>query len=87
MAVATYRKKDYPEILKISEDRDTMDPTWEVWRESKESTVKMLHDMGVVTVEVLIRPAELVRYCREHRMVVNGQARAALAREKGDAGQ
>ncbi len=33
--IGIYDKEDYKEILRISEDRDQMDLTWEDWKKSK----------------------------------------------------
>lgn len=33
--IGIYDKEDYEETLRISEDRDQMDLTWEDWKKSK----------------------------------------------------
>jgi len=76
MGIAIYEKSDYPEILNISDDRDSMDATWEEWKKSKENAIKQFQIMGIQTVDVLIKSKELVHYCRRHGLPNTGETRS-----------
>jgi predicted DsbA family dithiol-disulfide isomerase len=76
IGIGVYRKQDYEEILKISEDKDNMEPTWEKWKANVERTQEELQNEGVSTVPILVTPKELVKFCREQGLPVNGAARA-----------
>lgn len=79
--VATYSKAEYLELLALSDDRDQMDATWEEWTKSKNKTVKNLRKQGLRVEEVEVRLTELVLFCRERGLKINGKSRAMFARK------
>ena len=75
IGIGHYRKEDYLEILNISEDKEDMDPTWEIWNDSKNKLLKNFHKMGVHPVKIIVTPKALVKYCRERGLKINGKSR------------
>jgi len=76
IGIGEYQKKDYQEILKISEDKDNMDKTWEEWKASKNRALEKFKKMGLKPINILVKPKELVQYCREKGLKINGKSRA-----------
>lgn len=82
IGIGIYRKKDYGEILRISEDRDNMDDTWEEFIASRNKTKAHFRSTGMATVDILVKPKELVHYCRAKGLPINGNTRAQFIQEK-----
>ena len=80
--IGVYRKEDYPEILRLSEDRDKLDQTWEDWKKNKDKAVANFRKLGITMVDILGPPLELVKYCREKGLAINGKSRAAFVTSK-----
>jgi len=78
IGIGEYRKEDYQEILSLSKDRDNLDATWEDWKKNKKNAVKRFRKMGVKTIDIIVIPKELVQYCRENGLEINGDSRAAF---------
>lgn len=76
IGVGEYRKEDYQEIFRISVDKDNMEDTWEKWKANKNRTIKKFQNMGLKTVDIIVKPKELVNYCRENGLKINGKSRA-----------
>ncbi len=76
IGIGEYRKKDYKEILRVSEDRDNMDESWKEWKTSKNRAIKNFQKMGMKTIDIIVTPEELVKYCRENGLKINGESRA-----------
>ena len=84
IAIATYSKKEYADLLILSEDADKMDETWEEWTVGKNEAVKNLKKMGLQVKEVMVKLPDLVLFCREKGLAINGDSRAMFARELGE---
>lgn len=74
--IGIYRKEDYLEIFKLSEDQDRMDLTWEEWKINKDKAVQNFLKVGIKPVDILVTPKELVEYCRKNGLPLNGESRA-----------
>lgn len=76
VGIGKYIKEDYEEILKISSDRDNLDATWEEWKINQENVKKQIKLSGFKVIDIIVKPRELVSYCREKGMEINGQSRS-----------
>jgi len=76
IGIGEYRKEDYQEIYRLSEDKDNMEETWEDWKANKDKAVKNLQNLGLITIDIIVIPKELVNYCREKGLNINGKSRA-----------
>ena len=82
LALATFREADYPEILRISEDAQSMEPTWRSWRQEADMFKLKMEASGFKVVEIIIEPLELEIYCMNENLPINGGSRASLAQKK-----
>lgn len=82
IGIGVYKKEDYKEILKISVDKEKMNQTWNEWKKTKNRTVANFQKLGIKTVDILVKPKELVQFCRENGLEINGQARANFISNK-----
>lgn len=82
IGIGQYRKEDYNEILSLSEDRENMDATWEDWKKSKAKAVKNFKIGGVYPIDIVVIPSELVNYCREQGLKINGKSRSKFIASK-----
>lgn len=76
IGIGEYRKEDYQEIFILSEDKDNMEETWEDWKANKNRTNKKFQNMGLKTIDIIVSPKELVNYCRENGLIINGKSKA-----------
>ena len=82
IGIGKYRKRDYQEILRLSEDRESMDQTWSEWKANKNRALKNFQKMGLKVLDVVILPIELVTYCRVNGMRINGESRSKFVSYK-----
>ncbi|MDP2937394.1 MAG: hypothetical protein Q8O86_12985 [Dehalococcoidia bacterium] len=80
-AVAWYRKEEWDDLLKVSEDRDDLEATYEEWLVEGQKFLKRLRSAGMEARKVDVDVRELVRYCKEQGLPVNGESRANYAAE------
>ncbi|MEL6863185.1 MAG: hypothetical protein AAFP19_02145 [Bacteroidota bacterium] len=80
--IGIYEKKDYAEILRLCEDSLSMDDTWEEWRQSMKKSVKNFREIGIKTVEITVKPKELVDFCRARGLTINSQTRSNFIAHK-----
>ena len=76
IGIGVYLKEDYQEILNLSEDRDNLDETWEAWKANKKRAVSQLKKQGLTLIDILVKPRDLVMFCRERGLPINGKSRA-----------
>lgn len=48
--ISEYRKEDYEEIYKLSEDKEDMEETWEEWKLNKTKAKNDFHKMGIKAI-------------------------------------
>jgi hypothetical protein len=82
VGISTYLKEDYNEILQISEDRDNMDGTWDEWKVNKDRAVSELRSLGTVVIDIIVRPDDIMKFCLEKGVPINGDSRAHYVQEK-----
>ena len=71
-----YLPEDYDEILRISIDKENFYDTWEDWKKNKERAKKQMEAGGLKVIDIIVRPEELVKYCRKNGLEINGQSRS-----------
>lgn len=82
VGIGVYSKREYQEVLSISEDKEGMDATWEEWKKSKKKAMNNFKLMGIKTIDINVTALELVKYCRERGMSINGKSRASFVSYK-----
>ncbi len=82
IGVAVYRKEDYQEILRLSEDSERMDQSWEEWSQSKKKWERNAIKMGIKGIDIIVLPRELVDFCRSRGLRITGESRAQFTSYK-----
>ncbi len=76
IGIGIYKKEDFQEILKLSEDRADMEESWEEWAENKLKAVRKLNAIDLYPIDIIVTPKELVKYCRANGFKINGESRS-----------
>lgn len=76
IGIFCYKKEQYKEFLKISTNREKMDPTWEDWLESKKKAKRGIEEQGVTCIDVEVDIFDLMDFCQKHGLEINGDSRA-----------
>jgi hypothetical protein len=82
VGIGWYAEDDWPELRRVSADRDRLELTWADWKRSAEAMLQTLRARGVVVRAVPIDVAKLVAWCWRHERLVDGDARAAYVAEQ-----
>ena len=78
ITLAYYHEKDYKKILDLSNDRDQMPPTWKKWKKTREKAIENLREYDITTVDVIVLPGALKKFCKKHKLPINKSSRAAF---------
>lgn len=81
LGIAMYRPEDWARLRRIAADSEALERTW---TERCQTVVKLESEMRAAGIEyepVLVDLDELVRFCREHELENNGEARASFVVE------
>jgi hypothetical protein len=76
IGIGVYLKEDYPKILAMSVDSDKMEPTWERWKAQKDLLKLKLLSQGILTMDILVKPDALSKYCKQNHLPIEGASRA-----------
>ncbi|GAB4346346.1 MAG: hypothetical protein Kow0089_23700 [Desulfobulbaceae bacterium] len=79
LAVAWYKPEQWERLLEISEDRDKLEESYEEWLEHAEKMRKQIIDQGYLPKKFLVDTEELLQWCRERDLPVNGESRSHYA--------
>lgn len=74
--LAYYRERDWDRLLSIVYDRESMHNTWHEWHQSFNKTKKELKLTGLTVNEFEVNLDELIKYCFENGMLIDGKARS-----------
>ncbi|MEM7660576.1 MAG: hypothetical protein AAF399_31020 [Bacteroidota bacterium] len=76
VGIGCCHKDQYEDLLRISSDAETMNPTWEEWLAVKEHTKRKLAKEGLFCVDVVVDLFELIDYSQQKELQINGSSRA-----------
>jgi len=79
VGIAWYRPEQYGLLRALSTDTDSMEKTYEEWLAGVNRTVDELRRIGVVAQRVDVEIKELVAWCQQRGVPLDGQARAQFA--------
>lgn len=74
--IAYYEKKDWEQFLSIIDDKENMFETWEEWHQSFLRLKKHLKQQGFIVNTVKVNLNELVDYCIERKVKIDGKSRS-----------
>ena len=79
-AVGAYwiEEADYPALLKLFDDGNTLPPDWVAWRKMAEEMEKGLKAYGHPVMRVRIEPAGFAAWCAAHGTTTGRQGRKAF---------
>ena len=79
-AVGAYwiEEADYPALLKLFDDRNTLPPNWAAWRKMAEEMEQGLKAYGHPVMRVRIEPASFAAWCAAHGTTTGRQGRKAF---------
>jgi len=80
LAVGAYwiEEADYPALLKLFDDGNTLPPNWAAWRKMAEEMEKGLKAYGHPVMRVRIEPAGFAAWCAAHGTTTGRQGRKAF---------
>ena len=80
--LAYYEKKDWGYLLSIIDDREIMPEEWDDWFKQYTKLKAQLIAKGFFVREITINVSELIEYCNERKIKINGEARARFVQLK-----
>lgn len=80
--MAYYRKADWPRLLSIISDKESMHETWDEWLKAYEKLKKDLRNKGFTVVDVIVDIDELLQYCLKREIKNDGKARSQFVQDK-----
>jgi hypothetical protein len=80
LAVGAYwiEEADYPALLKLFDDGNTLPPNWATWRKMAEEMEKGLKAYGHPVMRVRIEPTSFAAWCAAHGTMTGRQGRKAF---------
>ena len=80
--LAYYEKKDWDYFLSIIDDREVMPDEWDDWFKKYSNLKSFMILEGFFIKEVIIDVNELIDYCVERNIKIDGKARAQFVQLK-----
>jgi hypothetical protein len=82
LGVGWYTEASYPDLLEVSEDRDTLPATFAEWERGVRKLLFTLRGEGLEPEQFFVDIKELVSWCRERRLPVIASSRAKFVSER-----
>ena len=82
IGVAWYSREEWGRLLEVSVDRERLEETHGEWLRSARRTLLEMKGQGVRVKKVDVGVDELVQWCRDRNVPVDGEARAKYASVK-----
>ena len=79
--VPWYSREDYPRILALMEDAESLAPTYEQWLMAAENNEAEARRAGVQVVRVPVEPETFARWCADRGSAPTRAARVEFANE------
>ena len=77
--IAFYTREEWHILKQVVSDPDVLDDTYEDWQQGLGNLIETFAKEGVDFRKVDINVSELVRWCTEQGIPINGKARAQFA--------
>src|SRR5687767_7882637 len=82
VGIAWYRPKQWQRVREISADADDLHDSYLEWLQSAEETLKELRSRGLRVEKVDVHSEELILWCNERDLEINGEARSRYVAER-----
>ena len=74
-----FQPEQWSRLVDISDDRAELDSSYEEWRKNASSAIREIESTGNKVKKVNINLEELLLWCNEKGVLVNGQSRSEYA--------
>jgi hypothetical protein len=81
VGVAWYRLKQWQRLRAISTDADNLEDTYEEWLRQAEQKVAELNALGLFVEKVDVDVEQLIAWCNERGLELDGHARSTYVTE------
>ena len=82
LGIAWYTREQYERLLKLANDRDNLEDTYEEWQATAEKMMVQLSKPGVLPRKIHIDVEELAAWCKSHNRPVDGASRTVFVADK-----
>ena len=82
LGIAWYRADQWQRFRAIAADKDALHDTYTEWETAATEKLRELRALGIAAQPVLIDVDELVRWCHDHDLAIDGAARSQFVAEK-----
>lgn len=82
LAVAWYSPEDWRRLREVAVDPEVLETEYEEWVATANSALREIREAGLSAVKVQVNIDELISWCEEQGLALDGQARARYAAEK-----
>lgn len=76
VGIGWYQRDQYDKLLEAAADRDKLDDSYEAWTASAEKAIQNGVKAGMKMEKVYINVDDLIAWCNEQSLALNGEARA-----------
>jgi hypothetical protein len=80
--IAYYEKKDWEYFLSIISDKENMHDSWDDWYKDFIKLKTNLVSNGFLVRDITININELIEYCNERNIKIDGKARSQYVQTK-----
>jgi len=80
--VAWYSRDQWRLLQQIASDKNTLHDTYDEWLIDFNSHLQMSEQAGMQCTRIPIDVVELIKWCSEKKMPINGEARSHFTAEK-----
>lgn len=71
LGIALYQFNDWKELLKISDDRNNLETTWDEWNDNLHSYEELLRKQKIPFKEILVNLEDLKVFCTNRSLIIN----------------
>lgn len=82
LGIAWYEERDYPRILDIMEDAESLFGAYDEWKKAAEFGERREQAAGHTVIRAVIKPEQFLAWCAARGAKVDSHARTAFANEQ-----
>jgi hypothetical protein len=82
LALAWYHEEEWQNLKAVSVDADKLEDTFDEWLKHARMAIRVAQEAGLEIVNVPVGIDELVMWCQENGLEVDGAARAQFTAKK-----
>jgi hypothetical protein len=82
VGIGWYSKSQWMKLCRVAVDPEVLEDTYEEWVELFDKGCADLYKAGISVVKVAVDVEDLIQWCQEHSLAINGEARSEYITEK-----